>query len=244
MPRPTKRAVASRQVGAQAVLKRRRITALEELEATPNGSSKDSSAPRVLHVEIQLDGLSNDATEGSESESDAQSEGILSEEEDEYPIGQPQSGWKEAEKSLYGYSKTRVYKQKISYHKNKEEIKTRQDEAKAVRAGIPVIQQAKPLWGDISRMFSFSSSIHASTHVAPAEFQPLHYDNWTASVLMIVPEYGSLELSLVRPYAPPNFEEAFLNCQSFETEARELGIWLKAQKGRVTGDWFMRIECL
>jgi hypothetical protein len=235
MPRPTKRAVASRQVGAQAVLKRRRITALEELEATPNGSSKDSSAPRVLHVEIQLDGLSNDATEASESESDAQSEGILSEEEGEYPIGQPQAGWKEAEKSLYGYSKTWVYKQKISYHKNKE-IKRRCDEAKAVRAGIPVIQQAKPLWGDIPRVFSFSSSTHASTHASPAELQPLHYDNWTASVLMIAPEHGSLKLSLVRPYAPPSFEEAFLNRQSFETEARELGIWLKAQKGRVTAD--------
>ena len=39
---------------------------------------------------------------------------------------------------------------------------------------------------------------------------------------MAAPGHGSLELSLVRPYVPPNFEEAFLCHQSFENEAREL----------------------
>jgi hypothetical protein len=53
----------------------------------------------------------------------------------------------------------------------------------------------------------------------------------------------SLEKSLV-PYVPPNFDDAFLNCQSFHKEARDLEVWLKNQKGKVTGDWLLRVECL
>jgi len=222
-------------------------TIFENLEASANSSLEDSGTPEVLHSEIQVDSLSNDAIESNESKSDAQSEGMLSEEEDEYPIGQPEAGWKEAEKSLHGYSKTRVYKQKISYHKNKEEIKRRREEAKALRAGIPVTQRAKPVWGDISRMFNSNSSTYAS----PAEplqpsdsHEPSHPDHWTAPVLMAAPGHGSLELLLVHPYVPLNFEKAFLCHQSFENEAHELETWLKARKGRVTGDWLVRVECL
>src|SRR5437868_3330771 len=100
-------------------------TIFEDLEASANSSLENSGIPEVLHSEIQVESLSNDTIESNELESDAQSERILSEEEDEYLIGQLKAGWKEAEKSLYGYLKMQVYKQKISYHKNKEEIKRR-----------------------------------------------------------------------------------------------------------------------
>ena len=70
---------------------------------------------------------------------------------------------------------------------------------------------------------------NSSTYASPAEplqpsdsHEPSRPDHWTAPVLMAAPGHGSLELSLVRPYVPPNFEEAFLCHQSFENEAREL----------------------
>lgn len=31
----------------------------------------------------------------------------------------------------------------------------------------------------------------------------------------------------IHPYVPPNFEQAFLSCQSFGNEAHELELWLK-----------------
>ena len=107
MPRPTKRAAAARLAATYAALKRRRTvtTIFEDLEASANSSLEDSGTPDTLHSEIQVDSLSNDAIESSESESDAQSEGMLSEEEDEYPIKQPEAGWKKAEKLLHSYSK-------------------------------------------------------------------------------------------------------------------------------------------
>ena len=85
-------------------------------------------------------------------ESDAQSDGLLTEEEDEYPIRQPEIGWKEAERALPGYSNSRMYKQKESYHRNKMGIKRRREERKAFSAGIPVTQGPRPVWGDISQM--------------------------------------------------------------------------------------------
>lgn len=54
----------------------------------------------------------------------------------------------------------------------------------------------------------------------------------------------SLEDHHIRPYVPPNFEEAFLTCQSFQDDSRELEIWLKGQNGKVTGDWLLRVECV
>ena len=78
-------------------------------------------------------------------QSDAPSEGMLTEEEDQYPIGQPKAGWEEAERTVHGYSKTKEYQKKKSYHKHKEEIKRRRDEKKTLSAGI----EAKDLsdWG-------------------------------------------------------------------------------------------------
>ena len=67
-------------------------TIFEDLKAFANSFLENSGTPEVLHSEIQVDSLSNDAIESNESESDAQSEGMLSEEEDEYPIRQPEAG--------------------------------------------------------------------------------------------------------------------------------------------------------
>jgi hypothetical protein len=194
---------------------------------------------------LDLDG---DAGEDKGWQSDAPSEGILTEEEDEYPVGQPTAGWKEAEKMLRGYSKTRVYQQKISYHRHKEEIKKRRDERKALSAGIPIIQHPKPIWGDIAQMFepnlsrspAFEPPAQSSQSLSISEQLPL--PNWEAPTLIASP--ASSEGSLVGPYAPPNFEEAFMASQSFEAEARDLGLWLKNQKGKVTGDWLVRVGCL
>ena len=48
----------------------------------------------------------------------------------------------------------------------------------------------------------------------------------------------------IRPYVPPNFEEAFLTCKSFQDESHELEIWLKGQNGKIAGDWLLRVECV
>ena len=50
--------------------------------------------------------LESSTTEDNGWQSDAPSEGMLTEEEDQYPIGQPKAGWEEAERTL-GYSKTK-----------------------------------------------------------------------------------------------------------------------------------------
>ncbi|KAN0074330.1 hypothetical protein V8E54_008267 [Elaphomyces granulatus] len=179
----------------------------------------------------------------------------LAEEEDKYPIGQPKVGWKSAEKSLHGYSKTQVTRQSKSYHKNKDEIKRRREEKKALEAGIPVTQRPKPVWGKISTLFG--------PHVQPSSFNsPAPTESSQHSQSLGTPEPsplgggesptlgaslgdGSLEQSpSLAPYVPPNFDDAFLNCQSFHKEARDLEVWLKNQQGKVTGDWLLRIDCL
>ena len=254
MPRPSKRKAISQNAAMQSMIKRRNITPLIESEATPK---------------TPADSLSDDVTEDSDfaMESEVESEGLLTEEEDKYPIGQPEFGWEKAERGL-GYSKSRVYKQKTSYHKNKEEIKRRREEKKALSSGIPVptTQQPKPVWGDISKMFGprvcISSTPTPTQSSSPALIQSSSAPTQSSSSTPIQsssstqqpePELQSLmvqpthsDQSLVRPYIPPNFEKAFHGRQSFEfkNEAHELELWLKGQKGKVTGDWLLRVECL
>ena len=64
------------------------------------------------------------------------------------------------------------------------------------------------------------------------------------SVAPASPTFPASEGSPVRPYAPPTFEEAVLVRQSFETEGNDLKSWLQSQKGKVTGDWLVRVQCL
>jgi hypothetical protein len=155
MPRPRKRTSASRESATHSALKRRKIAKEFTLDAS----------------------VISDASESSESDSDALSEGTLSEEEDQYPITEPEAGWEEAEKALYGYSKTRVYKQKISYHRNKDTLKRKREEKKASSAGISVTQRPKPVWGDISKMLNSKDSNLSPTQSARSYFtlpsQPL-----------------------------------------------------------------------
>jgi hypothetical protein len=120
-------------------------------------------------------------------------------------------------------------------------------------AGIPVTQQPKLIWGNISNFFNPTSSVSTDPSLAPAQSsdssQPFLSSqstpeitpptDWAAPTLM-----APLEHPHIRPYIPPNFEEAFLTCQSFQDEARELQVWLKGQQGKVTGDWLLRVECL
>jgi hypothetical protein len=51
----------------------------------------------------------------------------------------------------------------------------------------------------------------------------------------------SLPSSLILPQIS---KKHFLLCQSFKTEAKDLKLWLKGQKGKVTGDWLVRVQCL
>jgi hypothetical protein len=238
MVRPNKRAAAGRRGGKiSAALKRQKMI-----------SSQVGSEAEVLEE-------SNTPSYGELTD------GELTEEEDTYPVrlGQPEAGWEAAERVAYGYSKTRTYKQKTSYHKNKEEIKTRREEKKALSLGIPVNHGPKPVWGDISSFFSRGTSrtsepepIPAPTEPIPAPTEPIPAPtesvsappaNWTAPTLMVQGDESN-ELSLVRPYVAPDFEDAFLRLQSFKNEARELERWLKGQEGKVTGDWLVRVECL
>ena len=176
------------------------------------------------------------------TESDAESEGMLTEEEDNFPIGQPEAGWEKAERGL-GYSKTRVYKQKTSYHKHKEEIKRKREEKQALSSGILTTQRPKPVWGNITDMFN--SRVFTSSAPSPTQsFSSTKEPEPSPQSLMVQPEQS--EQSLIRPYIPPDFEEDFHCFPSFEfkNEAHELEVWLKGQKGKVTGDWLLRVECL
>lgn len=75
----------------------------------------------------------------------------------EFPIGQPAEGWCEAERKAPGYTRTRAYKQKEYYHRNKDELKRRREEKMAKEAGIPVSKKAKPIYGNVALLFGASA---------------------------------------------------------------------------------------
>jgi hypothetical protein len=223
MPRVSKKAAHCRRVGGLAV---------------------EGRAQKRQRLDLE-----SSTTEDNGWQSDAPSEGMLTEEEDQYPIGQPKAGWEEAERTL-GYSKTKEYQQKTSYHKHKEEIKRRRDEKKTLSAGIPISQRTKPIWGDIRTMLEVESDLSTSSPTeAPSTpslqaFSTSEPSSPSDRVAPASPTFPAFEGSPVRPYAPPTFEEAFLVRQSFETEGNDLKLWLKSQKGKVTGDWLVRVQCL
>ena len=223
MPRVSKKAAHCRRVGGLAV---------------------EGRAQKRQRLDLE-----SGTTEDNGWQSDAPSEGMLTEEEDQYPIGQPKAGWEEAERTL-GYSKTKEYQQKTSYHKHKEEIKRRRDEKKTLSAGIPISQRTKPRWGDIRTMLEVESDLSTSSPTeAPSTpslqaFSTSEPSSPSDCVAPASPTFPAFEESPVRPYAPPTFEEAFLVRQSFETEGNDLKLWLKSQKGKVTGDWLVRVQCL
>jgi hypothetical protein len=189
-------------------------------------------------------------------------DGELSEEEDIFPIGQPAEGWEEAERKLAGYSKTRVYKQKLSYHRNKEEIKRRRDEKIAQTSGIPVGEKPKPVYADILQYFKPSETLPSnipienqsrqstSPYVAVSSLpSPERIDtllpppSWEPSGLLSTQALSPPTAAIIQSYIPPNFDDSFLASQSFEAEAKDLDMWLKKNKELVTGDWLLRVEC-
>jgi hypothetical protein len=173
MPRPNKRTIASRRGGKnsalkRALMKRQEMESLTDLEAT--------RSPLEISGASQM-GIEADAPEPAAAADAPTDSGEFSEKEDNrYPatinIRQPKAGWEAAERATHGYSKTRVYRQKTSYQKNKEEIKKRREEKKAlgIGHGIPVSQGSKPKWGDISAFFN---SPGVSTSASPDISEPV-----------------------------------------------------------------------
>ena len=94
-----------------------RLVSHLEIDIMPRVSKKAAQRRRAggLAVEVRaqkrqkLD-LESSTTEDNGWQSDAPSEGMLTEEEDQYPIGQPKAGREEAERTL-GYSKTKELSQ-------------------------------------------------------------------------------------------------------------------------------------
>ncbi|KAA8892580.1 hypothetical protein FN846DRAFT_896727 [Sphaerosporella brunnea] len=131
--------------------------------------------------------------------------------------------------------------------------------------GIPVMQKAKPIWGDISKIINppagpvqtptepplspTATLPSISTLLTPYPTPVSLPADWAAPCLMVAPGpphilQTAAEPSLIRNHQPPDFDQAFLSHNSFEEEARDLELWLKKQNGKVTGDWLVRVECL
>lgn len=134
MPRPTKRTIASRQSAQSTTLgKRRRLSDSEVSNILSDSDSDSPSDPE--------EGIAVSEAEDSDSESESEREQDLA--TVRLPIAQPDKGWKAAERTLPGYSKTNARKTKqSSYYYNKKE-KEKERERKE-------LQQT---YGDISRFF-------------------------------------------------------------------------------------------
>ena len=189
----------------------------------------------------------------SDNLNNAGESGELSEEEDQrpnlpvpiFPIGQPVEGWCKAEQNAPGYSRTRVYKEKAYYHRNKDELKRRREEKKARKAGIPVSKKAKPIYSDIALLFRNSTTMKAlPSHLPLGEEIPSVPSNCIAPLLApVVPEVSTTVQVTTVPLAS-DFEDSIQSSISFEAEAQDLDIWLKKNQEQVTGDWLLRVECL
>ena len=119
-----------------------------------------------------------------------------------------------------------------------------------MRNGISISQRTKPIWGDIRTMLGIESDLSTSSPTeAPSTpslqaFSTSEPSSPSDCVAPASPTFPASKGSPVRPYAPPTFEEAFLVRQSFKTKGNDLKLWLKNQKGKVTGDWLVRVQCL
>jgi hypothetical protein len=73
----------------------------------PRVSKKEAQRRRAVGLSLDTRAqkrqkLDLSAMEDNGWQSDAPSEGMLTEEEDQYPIGQPKAGWEEAERTVHG----------------------------------------------------------------------------------------------------------------------------------------------
>jgi hypothetical protein len=190
-------------------LKRQEMESSTDLEVT-TGSSLEIPGASQTGIEADVLPVAPDAPRDDELQ--------LGGKEDRHPttsIRQPAAGWEVAERATHGYSKTRAYKQKTSYHKNKEEIKRRREEKKALGIGISVSREScdgpKSRLGDITAFLKPRVSASASpgtSEPVPVPSESAPSANWTAPTLIAQADQ-STEQSLVPPSVAPNFEGAF-----------------------------------
>lgn len=217
MPRPSKRAIASRSAAAVSAVKRQRTrtrnNATGELRVHDSRSSEEASR----------------SCEEEESDDD---EVELSDAEDlMLPVMQPESGWADAERKCYGYSKTNAGKSPQSkwyYNKKKKELEHEKE-------------VAQKTYGSISRYFASMSPsplpVRESEDSAIEEagdflhLQPVSETN-----------DGLLPTEVFRTTAL-DFEGTFFRSDAFEQEIEELDLWLKRSnlKAQVAGDWLKRV---
>ena len=128
MPRPSKRVVASRRAAAFAAAKRKRRDNPGECEVPDCGRQASAEKPsEEMETDIQVQ--VNDA-------------------EDVLKLEQPAKGWREAERTLAGYSKINAGKAPQSrWYKDKAK--------KGDSKNTPLKQK----YGDISRFFTASTPI-------------------------------------------------------------------------------------
>jgi hypothetical protein len=116
MPRPTKRAVASRHSAQSPILgKRQRLSDSEASDILSDSESPSDSEEQIAVSEAE--------DSGSESEGEREQDLATV----RLPIAQPDGGWKSAEQTLQGYSKTNAGKTKQSrYYYNKRKRKRKE----------------------------------------------------------------------------------------------------------------------
>ncbi|KAN0086599.1 hypothetical protein V8E54_000287 [Elaphomyces granulatus] len=194
MPRPSKRIAASRRGGKMSALnralKRQEMESSTDLEVT-TGSSLEIPGASQTGIEADVLPVAPDAPRDDELQ--------LGGKEDRHPttsIRQPAAGRKPA-------------------IINKEEIKRRREEKKALGIGISVSREScdgpKSRLGDITAFLKPRVSASASpgtSEPVPVPSESAPSANWTAPTLIAQADQ-STEQSLVPPSVAPNFEGAF-----------------------------------
>jgi hypothetical protein len=144
MPRPSKRAIASRKASVKSVeaMKRRRLAASEAFGVPDSGPSESELSAEATSSTGTLVSSQLEISEG------VPSEGHVLATERVLQLSQPARDWTYAERKLPGYSKTNTGKTRQSqwYHKKKQGNQEKEKE------------QLLRSYGNISRFFNVSGS--------------------------------------------------------------------------------------
>ena len=151
MPPPNKRAFASRQSAAVSAVKRKRRDSTGEREVPDSGPSAGELSD------------SEDSDSTMDSEIDQIQVQVSDAEDDILRLEQPAKGWKEAERTLAGYSKTNAGKTPQSRWNYKDRVKKQQAENTLL----------KKKYGDISRFFTSESSAPTPAPAPPETDAPI-----------------------------------------------------------------------
>ena len=157
----SKRVIAARAASAISAEKRRRLRT-EDNSTTPGPVPNSEPTSTNASNNGQPNQPEDLPPDPMERDSSLYEGGKLGGEEDqrpmpEFPIGQPAEGWCDAERKAPGHTRTRAYKQKAYYHRNKDELRRRREEKMAKEAGIPVSKKPKPIYGNIGLLFGASA---------------------------------------------------------------------------------------